>query len=1111
MVVPIVLCPSWSIESPPYSLAILKAILGREGFKAVCYDLNIELYNHINDGLEKQSWLGMIKGKCWTEPEFVSGIFNKYIDFIETYIKNILQQDGAAIGLSVNQRNYIFTIEIAKKIKQYDKGKIIIVGGPLCFRNDRCIEILKEPSVDAICIGEGERSFPNILRIIEQSGGLGKCRGIAFRGGNGGIEDGGDEPLLDDLDRLPFADFSDFEISDYKKKMLPTLIGRGCINKCVFCSEWERFRSFRSRSAANVYEEIKHQKEKYPFIEELIFNDSLLNGNMRVLNGICDLLIENKVDIKWGGQAVIRDEMTASFLKKMRKAGCYYLSYGVESGSDDILRSMRKNFTAALASRIIRETRDSGMNESFNIIVGFPGEDEKRFSETGVFIKNNMEYVNMITINPLYLSRELVSEKEKWGISIPKNGDSDAWASRDGSNNEEVRFRRLKSLRELVTNKLSIDFDIELEYYLKRGDRLFNEGNRKEAKRFYLKAREANKDDNFQHIIEEKIRLCICADIIFNWNLHYKCNFRCPYCWLYEDSVRLHKRDISLDQEYLLDCWKKVYDKYGRIPIEITGGEPFLYPGLAELSEKLSGFHDLTISTNLSADIEDFVRRIDPSRVKISPTFHPLFAEFEPFVKKSLRLKEHHFTECINYLAYPSQMELINYYKERFGKAGLLLSVKAFQGEYRGILYPDGYTEEEKKLIDKGPALAPDGAYIKDIPETGRIRSVVRGNRNIINCDSPGLSEMVERLLDKDLWLPIKEESGRDNRPLYLKNKELNRSEVRERKAILESKPQILNLIVSNQCNLNCIMCYSSRKSGGKTLDNSVLKKIYELSPYLIRIIWQGGEIFCVDHLKEIFSEMAVYHQITHEIITNGLLLDEEWLRILLNLNLSFGISIDSAEEKTYEYIRRGARFDLLKNRLKLLSDIEKGSGKRMEKIIYAVVMRSNYQKLDSLVDLAEEYAFQKIIFSPVLFMQDNPENIFSGTDQEARYNLEKSFEEVKRKALSLGVGVSSTVPDFIFDLPGMHKHENGQPGDIGLDLDKQGLFCVYPWKQLCVDVSREGNIYADCWCRVNIGNIYKDDLLEAWNNRLMSDYRGRLAAGDKKWCEVCVDNNRTV
>lgn len=448
--------PCWSVESPPYNLALLKAVLHQAGYAAVCYDLNIVLYNHIEDKAEKENWSGIAKIECWREEGFVAGIFKKYSIFIDNFVNELLNLDTKLIGFSVNYANALFTTELIKKIKKINRDKIIILGGPLRLPGDKGVGILRSCAADAICTGEGETAFINFLGIIKNKGSLEKCTGIMFKNKEGNdVIDGGDSPPLENLDKIPFADFSVFKLSDYKQRMLPISIGRGCVNRCIFCSEWQIYGRYRSRSAPNVFEEMIYQKERYPHLESFWFCDSLINGNIKVLDELCTLLIENKVAIKWGGQAVVRKEMTLDFLKKLKQAGCSWLIYGVESGSNTVLRLMRKSFTVELSNKVIRETKEAGLSQNINIIVGFPKEGEKEFNETVDFVKGNLQFVDSVNLSPLSLSNELICDKDRWQILFPENEEK-KWFTKDGKNTKEIRCQRLNILGQIVSDKLVI-------------------------------------------------------------------------------------------------------------------------------------------------------------------------------------------------------------------------------------------------------------------------------------------------------------------------------------------------------------------------------------------------------------------------------------------------------------------------------------------------------------------------------------------------------------------------------------------------------------------------------------------------------------------------------
>jgi len=205
--------------------------------------------------------------------------------------------------------------------------------------------------------------------------------------------------------------------------------------------------------------------------------------------------------------------------------------------------------------------------------------------------------------------------------------------------------------------------------------------------------RDENRVDTELEIIDSN------RDIYFTWDIHYKCNFRCPYCWFFKKWARLSERSICLVPDEWLQHWMRIYDKYGSVRIEITGGEPFIYPGFIELVKKLSSIHAIKITTNMSCDTGIFIKEINPERVSLDLNFHPLFIDLDNFLAKAIVLKNTGFNFGVCYLAYPPQMGKIDMLKRRFEEVGIAFSLAAFWGQYRGMKYPDSYTEEQIEFM----------------------------------------------------------------------------------------------------------------------------------------------------------------------------------------------------------------------------------------------------------------------------------------------------------------------------------------------------------------------------------------------------------------------------
>ncbi|MDP2927949.1 MAG: radical SAM protein [Candidatus Omnitrophota bacterium] len=247
--------------------------------------------------------------------------------------------------------------------------------------------------------------------------------------------------------------------------------------------------------------------------------------------------------------------------------------------------------------------------------------------------------------------------------------------------------------------------------------------------------------------------------IYFTWDIHYKCNFRCPYCWFYKKWVEEGKRNVYLTPEEWMTHWQRIYDKYGKIRIEITGGEPFMYPNFIKLIKLLSAIHKVKITTNMSGDIQTFVKEISPDAVYMDLNFHPLFSQIDTHIEKTLLLKNAGFKAGVCYLAYPPQIKRINFFKKRFEEKGINFALAAFWGEYDNKKYPESYSEEEKEIIrpflgdiDRNSyhlnAQSPKGKLCN----AGYRYAVVQADGKVVRCgqlpDNP-----IGSIMDKDFRL----------------------------------------------------------------------------------------------------------------------------------------------------------------------------------------------------------------------------------------------------------------------------------------------------------------------------------------------------------------------
>lgn len=453
MIVALIQCPGWGRDCPPYTVALLSAWLRRREHKVFGFDLNNALYCSGPDKYKKM-WDDKDMYSFWNNESLISEFIRDNERMIDFQVNKILDTGAEIIGFTVHFTSMLISLEIAKRIKSQAKDKIIVFGGPDCCRELRGLEIIKEDAVDIVVIGEGDDTLLELVELIEKDGGVDFCQGTLLKK-DGRVIDCGDRPAIKDLDFVPFPDYSDFRkdilLGHYRQpERLEIFDSRGCITRCHFCSEWQFWKAYRSMSGERIFEEIAYQVRIFPGVDYFYFIGSLLNGNAKALSRFCDLVIQNDLKIRWAGQAVIRPEMTKELLGKMRKAGCEWLGYGIESGSEKVVDSMNKHFSITNAEEVLRDTHRVGISTQVNFMFGIPTETKDDFKQTLEFLKRNRENIDSVLASQSFCVIDkgtyLYTHAEKFSI---RNADHHLYWEVNGNNYAE-RFRRYEEFCQLA-------------------------------------------------------------------------------------------------------------------------------------------------------------------------------------------------------------------------------------------------------------------------------------------------------------------------------------------------------------------------------------------------------------------------------------------------------------------------------------------------------------------------------------------------------------------------------------------------------------------------------------------------------------------------------------
>lgn len=455
MVLAFVQAPAWGRDCPPYTMCYLAALIRRKGHTAHLFDLNNTLYHTSPAGL-RLMWDDKDYYSYWEQPEPVSWLIGQNKGVVDFYVQRILDTAAPVICFTVHFSSVWASLEIARRIKDWDKGRIIVFGGPDCSRQQKGDFLIRQDCVDIVVHGEGEAP---LFEIIEKAPGLGQAKSIkgCLTLRDGKIVDGGYAPGPKNLDDLPGPDYSDFR-DDIKARMyrephrLDIFDSRGCVNCCHFCSEWQFWGKFRSKSGKKIFEEVRQHVRDLPQVNYFYFIGSLMNGDMKALEAFCDLLLRNKLKIEWAGQAIIRPEMTLRLLRKMKEAGCVWIGYGIESGSQRVLEKMNKRFSLETAKKVLRHTREAAISTQVNFMFGLPTETMEDFNLTLDFLKDNRKYMDSILASQSFCVIDkgtyLYNHPEEF--SIKGRGHHLYWESDDGKNNYPERFRRYEEFCRLA-------------------------------------------------------------------------------------------------------------------------------------------------------------------------------------------------------------------------------------------------------------------------------------------------------------------------------------------------------------------------------------------------------------------------------------------------------------------------------------------------------------------------------------------------------------------------------------------------------------------------------------------------------------------------------------
>jgi radical SAM superfamily enzyme YgiQ (UPF0313 family) len=347
---------------------------------------------------------------------------------VEEVARRVVAHAPDHVGISATTISIHNAARIARLVKDQRPGAVVTVGGPhVSAVPERTLRTF--PAFDYGVVGEGERSYPELIACAAAGDDPRDVAGLVWRDADG-VHANPRAPYLDgeDLDRLPepawdlVPDFPlDFQpnVFNYRATPVASLVtSRGCPFSCTFCDRSTSGR--RGRFHGVEYVVAMCRRLERLGVRHILFYDDLFTVNRPRVVELCERFLAEGFRFTWSCNSH-PNLLDAEHLRLMRRAGCWQIAYGIESGSQRILDRVKHEVRIPRMLETLRATRAAGIRAKGLLMMAHPGEDEASLAETVRFLRRaplDLAQVTKFTPYPGTPSYETVSEhgvfREDW-------------------------------------------------------------------------------------------------------------------------------------------------------------------------------------------------------------------------------------------------------------------------------------------------------------------------------------------------------------------------------------------------------------------------------------------------------------------------------------------------------------------------------------------------------------------------------------------------------------------------------------------------------------------------------------------------------------------------
>ncbi len=304
--------------------------------------------------------------------------------FIRDLAAEIALDPPDVVGFTSTFMQNVPSLALAKELKRLAPGILTVLGGSNCDGPQGPALHRNFEQIDFAVSGEGERALPALLNRIAEGGSFADIPGLSWRDEGRSVANPPAKGALP-FAAVPAPDYDSYfqalERSLFQDEVRPKVVletSRGCwwgeVHQCTFCGLNGSNINFRSKAPNRIADEVRDLAERYQVLD-LIMVDNILD--MKYLSTAMPAMAALDCDLRIHYE--IKSNMTREQLSSLKEANVLYVQPGIESLSSHVLRLMDKGVSGAHNVRMLRDGEDLGLNVTWNILYGFPGETEEDY------------------------------------------------------------------------------------------------------------------------------------------------------------------------------------------------------------------------------------------------------------------------------------------------------------------------------------------------------------------------------------------------------------------------------------------------------------------------------------------------------------------------------------------------------------------------------------------------------------------------------------------------------------------------------------------------------------------------------------------------------------